>query len=104
MICRDSRNLLFASWLLVGLWCLAPHSQAAVKGSSQGGGPVQSGSQASAPQGTPTREIQDIETKMDAYKTGDHLTEQERANNSRIKREILTGTFDLNELCRLALD
>ena len=57
-----------------------------------------------APEGTPTRQIQDIEAKMDQFKTGNNLTEADKANNAKIKRDILNGTFDLRELSRLALD
>jgi phospholipid transport system substrate-binding protein len=77
----------------------------AVKGapSKEPGEVLQSTGQANAPQGTPTREIQEIETKMEAYQTGDKLSAEEHANNSKVKRDILNGTFDLRELCRLAL-
>lgn len=92
----------------------APSVRAAVKGSTppapaggsaEGGtkGPAAGGS-VTAPQGTPTREVQEIEVKMDSYKTGGNLTAEDKANNSKVKREILNGTFDLRELCRLALD
>jgi len=86
--------------------CMASNVSAAVKGAPQSGGnaAVQPAGQVNAPQGTPTREIQDIEVKMDAYKTGADATAEEKANNVKIKREILTGTFDLRELCKLALD
>lgn len=84
---------------------LPGYGQGAVKGSPKGGDQVlQSNGQVNAPQGTPTREIQDIEVKMDSYKTGADITAEDRANNAKIKRDILTGTFDLRELCRLALD
>jgi phospholipid transport system substrate-binding protein len=32
------------------------------------------------------------------------LTAQEKAENAQLKREIITGTFDIRELSRLALD
>jgi phospholipid transport system substrate-binding protein len=57
-----------------------------------------------APTGTPTRAIQDLEAKMDGYKTGPNLTAEDRAHNAQIKKEVITGTFDIHELCRLALD
>jgi len=106
MIFRVSRKWFSVSLLFAGLWALSPQLQAAVKGAApQGNGePLQASGQVNAPQGTPTREIQDIESKMDKYKTGDNLTVEDRANNAKIKRDILTGTFDLNELCKLALD
>ena len=83
----------------------APAGMAAVKGAPQNGErPSQPNGQVNAPQGTPTREIQEIEVKMDAFKTGSDISAADRANNAQIKREILTGTFDLRELSRLALD
>src|SRR5262245_28675528 len=57
-----------------------------------------------APTGTPTRAIQDLEAKMDDYKTGANLTAEDKARNAQIKKEIITGTFDVHELCRLSLD
>lgn len=59
---------------------------------------------AEAAVGTPTRAIQDLETKMESYKTGPSLTAAEREKNIQLKRDALNGTFDLRELCRLALD
>lgn len=64
---------------------------------------LQSSGQAQAPEGTPTREIQDIEVKMEEFDTSKNLTGAQRNKNARIKRDILTGTFDLRELSRLAL-
>lgn len=57
-----------------------------------------------APVGSPTRAIQDLETKMDGYKTGSTLTAEEKAHNAQLKKETLNGTFDIRELCKLALD
>ncbi len=94
-------------WLAVMALAMASNAQAAVKGATppSGGDQVlQSKGQVNAPEGTPTREIQDIETKMDAYNTSGNLTPEQKANNAKIKRDILTGTFDLKELCKLALD
>jgi phospholipid transport system substrate-binding protein len=54
--------------------------------------------------GTPTRAIQDLEAKMDDYKTGADLTAEDKAHNAQIKKDIITGTFDIRELCRLSLD
>lgn len=85
---------------------LRPVGQAAVKGAPSGetGQVLQSEGQESAPEGTPTWEIQSIEKKMDEYKTGKNLTEAEKAHNKKLKLDILNGTFDLRELSRLALD
>jgi len=95
--------------MLTGLLILPSTSFSAVKGArtsgtTSSGGVISTAGQANAPEGTPTREIQDIETKMDAFKTGNNLSAEEKANNAKIKRDILTGTFDLRELSRLALD
>lgn len=54
--------------------------------------------------GTPSRAVQDLESKTDNYKTGNNLTAADRAKNAQIKHDAITGTFDLRELCRLALD
>src|SRR4030095_1390658 len=54
--------------------------------------------------GTPSRAIQDLETKSEKYHTGDPLTAQEREENAQLKRDIINGTFDIRELSRLALD
>jgi len=86
------------------------NAHAAVKGATgttaTGGGDqvLQAKGQVNAPEGTPTREIQDIEVKMDAYNTSNNLSAEDKAKNAKIKRDILNGTFDLHELCRLALD
>lgn len=69
-----------------------------------GAGDVVVRQSADAPAGTPTRAIQDLETKMEGYKTGVGLTAAEKEKNIQLKREALNGTFDLRELCRLALD
>lgn len=81
---------------------------AAVKGAPKPevstGEVIQAKGQVHAPKGTPTYEIQEIERKMEEYNTSKNLTPEQRANNQRIKREILNGAFDLRELSRLALD
>lgn len=56
-----------------------------------------------APQGTPTRAIQGIEARMDKYHSGKNLTAQQKAENRRLKQEIMRGTFDIRELSRQAL-
>jgi phospholipid transport system substrate-binding protein len=58
---------------------------------------------AKAPEGTPTRAIQDLDDKLDDYKTGTALTPEDREFNRNLKREILYGTFDIRELSQLAL-
>lgn len=59
---------------------------------------------AKAEEGAPTRAIQDLDDKLDDYKTGPNLTEADKEYNKQIKRDILHGTFDIKELSRLALD
>lgn len=62
------------------------------------------GTLAKAPEGTPTRAIQDVDAKLDTYKTGPNLTEKDKEHNKELKRDVLHGTFDVNELSRLSLD
>ncbi|HKY62984.1 MAG TPA: ABC transporter substrate-binding protein [bacterium] len=107
-----AKRILPSLALALALSLTAPAARSAVKGATPSAPPAGGGSSGkapasgavSAPQGTPTREVQEIEVKMDAYKTGSGLSAEDKANNSKIKRDILTGTFDLRELCRLALD
>lgn len=54
--------------------------------------------------GTPTRAIQDLDEKLDDYKTGPNLTREDEDHNRKIKRDILHGTFDVLELARLSLE
>jgi len=56
-----------------------------------------------APNGTPTRAIQDLDDKLDDYKTGADLSLADKEHNKKIKKDILHGTFDIRELSRLAL-
>lgn len=51
----------------------------------------------------PMDSIKELDKKIDAYKTGSNLTSEEIDANKRLKREIIRGTFDLKELCKLAL-
>ena len=110
---RRVAKKIFQNLVLAAVLSLAsPAVQSAVKGSAPQSAPAGSGQSGgsstaapvSAPAGTPTREVQEIEVKMDSYKTGPNLSAEDKANNSKVKRDILTGTFDLRELCRLALD
>ncbi|OGQ22024.1 MAG: hypothetical protein A3I05_01280 [Deltaproteobacteria bacterium RIFCSPLOWO2_02_FULL_44_10] len=55
-----------------------------------------------APVGTPTRAIQDLDHMLGQFHTGQNLTEEQKEQNRRLKRHILTGTFDIEELTRLA--
>jgi phospholipid transport system substrate-binding protein len=98
--------LLAAILALQGVLGNVPAAEAAVKGArpTSSGGTLQSNGQVNAPEGTPTREIQEIELKMDDYDTRPNPPPEVRTNNAKIKRDILNGTFDLRELARLALD
>ena len=65
---------------------------------------VAGGAWARAPEGTPTRAIQNLDNKLDDYKTGPKLTAEDKAYNKEVKKDILHGTFDIKELARLALE
>ncbi len=95
---------LFFSFLFMLVFI--PYSTAAIKKTTPEGqkSGTTSTTASSATIGAPTREIQSIEKKMDAYNTGSSISAEQAAKNSQIKRDILRGTFDLYELCRLALD
>ncbi len=55
------------------------------------------------PEGTPSRAIQDLDDTLDSYIVNP-TTPDEEQYNERLKRHIINGTFDIRELCRLALD
>lgn len=55
-------------------------------------------------EGTPTRAIQDLDAKLEEYRTGPNLSEADKEHNKRLKKDILHGTFDVKELSRLSLD
>lgn len=57
---------------------------------------------ATAPVGSPTRAIQDLDDKLDDYKTG-NLTPADEEFNRQLKKDILHGTFDIRELCQQGL-
>jgi len=71
-------------------------------GPSKEGGVSRPPQEASA--GSPTRAIQDLEAKTENYQTGSDISAEQRAKNAQIKREVITGTFDIRELSRLSLD
>lgn len=54
------------------------------------------------PEGTPSRAIQDLDDDLDTYITNP-VTSEEKRYNERLKKHVLHGTFDIGELCRLAL-
>ena len=53
--------------------------------------------------GTPTRAIQELDDMLDSYILRPK-TDAERRFNADLKKKVLHGTFDIRELCRLALD
>jgi phospholipid transport system substrate-binding protein len=55
------------------------------------------------PEGTPSRAIQDLDDMLDSYVL-DPQTPEQRQYNEDLKRAVIKGTFDIRELCRLALD
>ena len=52
----------------------------------------------------PMESIKDLDLKIESYKTGPNLTQAEIEENRKLKQDIIRGTFDLYELCKLALD
>lgn len=52
---------------------------------------------------SPMDSIKALDKKVDHYKTGT-LTAEEDVKNRKLKQEIISGTFDLAELCKLSLD
>lgn len=55
------------------------------------------------PEGTPSRAIQDLDDMLDSYVL-DAQTPEQKQYNEDLKRAVIKGTFDIRELCRLALD
>ncbi len=53
---------------------------------------------------SPMEAIKDLDRQIDSYKTGGQLTPAQEESNNKLKQDIIRGTFDLNQLCRLALD
>lgn len=53
---------------------------------------------------SPLEAIKELDRKIESYKTGKNLTPEEAASNKQLKQDIIRGTFDIYELCRLALD
>lgn len=52
----------------------------------------------------PIESIKELDRKIESYKTGNNLTPEEVEANRKLKKDIIRGTFDLYELCKLALD
>lgn len=55
------------------------------------------------PDGSPSRAIQDLDDMLDSYIL-DPQTDEQRQYNANLKKYVINGTFDIRELCRLALD
>ena len=55
-----------------------------------------------AARGTPVRAIQDVDDKLSRFKTG-KLSKKEREYNEQLKKDIIRGAFDVNELAKLSL-
>lgn len=51
----------------------------------------------------PQASIKDIDRMLNDYRTGDDLTAEDTLYNRKLKRRILYGTFDIRELCRVAM-
>lgn len=51
----------------------------------------------------PMDSIKDLDKQIESYHLGDQLTESQKKENKALKRKIIRGTFDIRELCRLAL-
>jgi len=59
-----------------------------------------------APKGTPTRSIQDLDDRLDDFKSregGKPLSESDKEFNRKLKKSIIKGTFDIHELAKLSL-
>ncbi len=56
-----------------------------------------------APEGSPTRAIQDLDDMLDSYIT-DPKTPEDKKYNAQLKASVIHGTFDIRELCKNALD
>ncbi len=52
---------------------------------------------------TPLQSIQDLDKKIEAYSLGENLTDEQKQTNQILKAKIIRGTFDIAELCRLAM-
>lgn len=51
----------------------------------------------------PTEAIKGLDQQVEGYHLGKNLTPQQQAENKKLKQEIIRGTFDIRELCRLSL-
>lgn len=51
----------------------------------------------------PMDSIKDLDKKIESYELGESLTPEQVQKNQDLKAKIIRGTFDIRELCRLAL-
>lgn len=51
----------------------------------------------------PLQAIKDLDQKIESYHLGQNLTNEQVKENANLKKEIIRGTFDIQELCRLSL-
>lgn len=52
----------------------------------------------------PLDSIKELDRKVESYKTGPNITPEDLEANKKLKQQIIRGTFDIFELCKLALD
>lgn len=52
---------------------------------------------------SPTQSIKDLDKTVEQYHAGKNLTAEQIAENKKLKFQIIRGTFDIRELCRLSL-
>jgi phospholipid transport system substrate-binding protein len=52
---------------------------------------------------SPMESIKDLDKQIEAYHLGQELTQKQIDENIVLKQKIIRGTFDIEELCRLAL-
>ncbi len=52
----------------------------------------------------PLDSIKELDDKVSTYKSGSNLTPEDSAANTKLKEDIIRGTFDISELSRIALD
>ncbi len=53
--------------------------------------------------GSATDAIKALDDMLNDYRTGPNLSADDKEHNRRLKKRILSGTFDVRELCRISL-
>ncbi len=61
------------------------------------------GSVFAGPAMTPLQSIRDLDKRLESYRLGENLSEADVEYNRKLKEEVITGTFDIAGLCKLAL-